>query len=234
MQRMVSPSAAFLRSKIPSFFGLFFWRENPAKEGFAGLFRIYSLGCNGFRLGHLFMKAMAILLLLSTVTTSSAVDSYVDVPTTKASELARKYVIADDDAKQKALDKLFLLAQENPRSINVMRIYASLLTWRGEYNKAIVLLESFNRRYENHPLMLQVCMLKDRLGDYDSLCYGNVISLMRAKNVNDVDYLMALFLTNDSNFEKARDRYVKSTGNKQVLDIFNGKRDALLKQLYPN
>lgn len=77
-------------------------------------------------------------------------------------------------------------------------------------------------------------MLKDRLGDYDSLCYSNVISLMRAKNVNDLDYLMALFLTNDSDFEKARDRYVKITGNKQVLDIFNGERDAFLKQLYPN
>ncbi|AYH07268.1 hypothetical protein EXT68_21515 [Pectobacterium parmentieri] len=176
----------------------------------------------------------AIVLFFSMIVFSYAIDSYVDEPTRKASELARKYAIANDGEKKQELDNLQFLSEGNPRNINVTRIYSSILSSRGEYEKAILVLNSFNKYNEDYSLMLQECMLKDRIGKYNSLCYGDVISLMRNKDVHNIDYLMALFLNNDKDFNKEREMYIKSTGNKQDLDAFNNGKKELLKNLYPN
>ncbi|AOR62533.1 hypothetical protein [Pectobacterium wasabiae] len=176
----------------------------------------------------------AMVLFFSMVVFSYAYDSYVDEPTKKASELARKYAIANDGEKKQELDNLQFLSDRNPNNINVTRIYSSILSSRGEYEKAIFVLNTFNKHDENYSLMLQECMLKDRIGKYNSLCYGDVISLMRSKGVNNIDYLMALFLNDDKDFNKERDVYMKNTDNKQDLDAFNNGKKELLKKLYPN
>ncbi|WP_455818999.1 hypothetical protein [Pseudomonas cerasi] len=177
---------------------------------------------------------MSAILFLSTSCYSFAVDSYIDIPTQKASDLVRKYTLADDEAdKKSALEGLHFLSKKNPKNVNVIRIYSSVLSSKGEYNQAANLLHSFNKK-NNHPsLILNECMLKDRIGNYDSVCYSHFISLKRSLKAFDSDYLMALFLTEDKDFEKEKEAYIKKMPNKEDLDAFNNGKKALLEKLYP-
>ncbi|MGV3345463.1 hypothetical protein ACGVWS_06850 [Enterobacteriaceae bacterium LUAb1] len=179
--------------------------------------------------------AAAIVLPFLLIKLAYAVDLYADAPTKEASELTKQYVIADDNSEKKAiLEKLHSLAKNNTDNRNVIRMYSGMLASIGEYKQAISVLNAFNKEHTSATLMLHECMLKDRMGDYDSSCYENVITLKKSKGVNDIDYLMALFMTNNKDFNKEKDAYIKRTDNKQDLDAFNNEKKMLLKKLYPN
>ncbi|NNS05780.1 hypothetical protein [Erwinia sp. JH02] len=181
------------------------------------------------------IKTLSVVLLLSISYYSNAVDSYIDTPTQKASELVKEYAITDDEAdKKSALEGLRLLSEQNPKNVNVIRIYSSVLSSKGEYSQAATLLHVFNQQNNYPSLILNECMLKDRMGNYDSACYSHFISLKRSLKVYDSDYLMALFLTEDGSFEKEKEAYIKNTPNKEDLDAFNNGKSALLEKLYPN
>lgn len=181
------------------------------------------------------IKTLSVALLLLISYYSHAVDSYIDMPTQKASELVKRYAIENDDTdKNEALEGLHVLSTQNPNNVNVIRIYSSMLSSIGEYSQAGSLLHTFNQQHKNPSLMLNECMLKDRMGDYDLSCYKNFISLKRSENSDDIVYLMALFLTEDKEFEKEKEVYIKRTQNKEDLDAFNNGKSALLNELYPD
>ncbi|MFK8257351.1 hypothetical protein ACFL9S_06135 [Erwinia sp. AnSW2-5] len=181
------------------------------------------------------IKTLSAALLLSISYYSHAVGSYIDTPTQKASELVKKYTLTNDEAdKKEALEGLRSLSTQNPNNVNVIRIYSNVLSSAGDYSQAITLLHKFNQQHINPSLMLNECMLKDRMGDYDLLCYKNVITLKRSENAHDIDYLMALFLTEDENFEKEKEAYIKWRQNKEDLDAFNRGKSALLNDLFPD
>ena len=181
------------------------------------------------------IKTLSVALLLSISYYSHAVGSYIDTPTQKASELVKKYTLTNDEAdKKEALEGLRSLSTQNPNNVNVIRIYSNVLSSTGDYSQAVSVLHKFNQQHKNPLLMLNECMLKDRMGDYDLSCYKNVISLKRSENAHDIDYLMALFLTQDESFEKEKEAYIKWRQNKDDLDAFNHGKNALLNELFPD
>ncbi|MFE8100768.1 hypothetical protein RBA71_04605 [Brenneria goodwinii] len=159
---------------------------------------------------------------------------YVDKPTEEASELVRKYVISDDSGKSSILNNLAKLADSNPENINVIRIYASLLSSEGMYKKAISYLEPINKVKTTPSLLLQECMLKDRINKTDLNCYKKVIFLSENNDTENMDYLMALFLSGDDRFEKKKEILMK---NNQSLEndfsIFSHDKKSVLQSIYP-
>ncbi|GLR08294.1 hypothetical protein GCM10007905_10130 [Mixta theicola] len=164
-----------------------------------------------------------------------AVEKQYEKSTKEASCLIKKYAISsNEDIKKSILNNLSSLSDDNPDNINVIRMYSGVLSSRGEYKKAISVLEAFNQKHKNTSLLLHECMLKDRVGDYKPSCYKKVISLKRAGGVNDIDYLMALFMMDDKDFNKEKDIYMKKMNDNHDLEVFKNKKEKLLKVFYPN
>lgn len=164
-----------------------------------------------------------------------AVDNNYEKLTEEASFLLKEYVDSTDgDVKNSILSRLSVLSNNNPDNINVVRMYTGILSSRGEYKKAIFVLEPFNRKNKDTSLLLHECMLKDRVGDYEESCYRKVISLKRSNGINDVDYLMALFMVGDKNFDKDKSIYMKGRDDNDDLKIFENKKEKILNVFYPN
>ena len=77
-------------------------------------------------------------------------------------------------------------------------------------------------------------MLKERLGKRDEACYQRVINASERKQVENMDYVMALFFTDDKKLADVKQRLLKQ--NPALADDFKiftqGKRSVLLS-LYP-
>lgn len=184
----------------------------------------------------IFKKTVSVIsLFLLLVVGAYAVENKCEKSTKEASSLLKEYVgSTDDNVKKTILNRLSSLSRDNPDNLNVVRMYTGVLSSIGEYKKAIFVLESFNRKNENTSLLLHECMLKDRIGDYEESCYKKVISLKKANGVNDVDYLMALFMVGDKGFEKEKRIYMKGRDDNNDLKIFENKKENILKEFYPN
>ncbi|MBT0720892.1 hypothetical protein HGT70_06300 [Rosenbergiella collisarenosi] len=176
-----------------------------------------------------------ISLFLLLMVSDCAVGSQYEKATREASSLLSEYIYSThDDVKKTILSKLSYLSYNNPGNINVVRSYTGILSSVGEYKKAISVLESFNKRIKNTSLLLHECMLKDRVGDYEESCYRKVISLKKFNGVNDVDYLMALFMVGDNEFNKEKGIYKKGRDDNDDLNVFKNKKEDILKEFYPN
>lgn len=179
---------------------------------------------------------MIIFLMLSFLFSalSYGASHYIDEPTREISELSKKYAIDDEKGKAEDIQKIDVLSKNNPDNVNVTRIYASILSSRGEYDKAIEILSGFNDNNKNASLILQECMLKDRVGKYDALCYENALRLINKSTHNNIDLLTILYLTNSKKFDEEKELYIKETNNLNSVQLFNTDKDTFLKRLYPN
>ncbi|UXY11949.1 hypothetical protein N7922_05295 [Kosakonia sp. ML.JS2a] len=177
---------------------------------------------------------IVMLFILSIFSVSVAAGGYADKPTAQASELSKKYVMADESAKPSVLQDFDHLARDNPDNVNVIRSYTSILSSRGEYEKAISLLEPVNKARNNPSLLLQECMLKDRIKNGDAACYKHVISLSERSGSENMDYLMALFFTDDGRFEAEKKKLAASNPSlSRDFGIFDQDKRQLLLSLYP-
>ncbi|MCG8709070.1 hypothetical protein JHU04_002301 [Brenneria sp. 4F2] len=172
--------------------------------------------------------------LFSLVAIASGSGGYVDKPTEEASKLARKYVTSDDSGKSFILKNLAGLADSNPENVNVIRIYTSLLSSEGEYKKAIPYLESINKEKTTLSLLLQECMLKDRINKTDLSCYKKFIFLSESNETENMDYLMALFFSDDDRFEEKKSALMKKNQSlENDFSIFSHDKKSVLKSIYP-
>lgn len=179
------------------------------------------------------MTKVKALLIMFFIFSSYPVYSENNSSTMKASSLVREYVESDDQSiKKEVLYSLSKLYEHNLDDANIIRMYSGILSSAGDYKEAINVLSRFNVKHKNPSLMLNECMLKDRSGDYDPSCYSKVIELK--KGVNDIDYLMALFMINDQSFYKEKRLYMKGRADNQDLDIFKHDKQKILNNLYPD
>ncbi|WP_414163476.1 hypothetical protein ACMGGS_16210 [Superficieibacter sp. BNK-5] len=179
-------------------------------------------------------KIIGAALLFMGMANACAEEVYADIPTKQASELVTKYTLADTKEKKVVQDKLNCLSKHNPNNNNVIRAYSSILISEGDYSEAVSLLNRYNAKNNDSSLKLQECMLKERTGEHDTLCYKHVISLVEGKGIKDTDYLMALFFTDDKRFTKEKEGYIARTGFERDLDIFNKSKSEVLQIFYPN
>lgn len=179
-------------------------------------------------------KLIGASLLFMGIANVCAERVYADLPTKQASELIMKYTFADEKEKNIAREKLNCLAKHNPRNTNVIRAYASILISEKDYREALTLLKGYNTSNNDTPFKLQECMLRERVGEHDALCYKQVISLAEGKGIKDTDYLMALFFTDDKRFTKEKESYIARTGFERDFDIFNKSKSEVLQVFYPN
>lgn len=163
-----------------------------------------------------------------------AVSRYKDEPTQQASDLVKQYTLADDAAKPAVLQDFDKLARENPDNVNVIRSYTSLLSSRGEYAKALAYLEPVNRANTEPSLLLQECMLKERIGKKDKACYQRVIADSESKHLENMDYLMALYFADDQKFPAQKQRLEqKKPSLSRDFALFDQDKQTLLMSLYP-
>lgn len=163
-----------------------------------------------------------------------AVSRYKDEPTQQASDLVKQYALADDAAKSIVLQDFDKLARENPENANVIRSYTSLLSSKGEYAKALAYLEPVNRANTDPSLLLQECMLKDRIGKKDKACYQRVIVDSESKHLENMDYLMALYFTDDPKFPAQKQRLQQENPTlSRDFALFDQDKHSLLMSLYP-
>lgn len=165
---------------------------------------------------------------------STIAGTYIDSSTRQASELAKNYVLADEQGKAQVLDKIAVLVKNNPDNINVVRIYASMLTSHRDYKKAINAFSQFSHWRGASELTLQECMLKDRLGDYEPACYKSAQSFAKRSAHPGVDLLTILYLTGSKDFDKEKARYLSVTGDRQVEDYYDIDKADFLKKLFPD
>jgi len=163
-----------------------------------------------------------------------AVSRYKDEPIQQASDLVKQYTLADDVAKPAVLQDFDKLARENPDNANVIRGYTSLLSSRGEYAKALAYLEPVNRANTEPSLLLQECMLKERIGKKDKACYQRVIADSESKHLENMDYLMALYFADDQKFPAQKQRLEqKKPSLSRDFALFDQDKQTLLMSLYP-
>ena len=181
------------------------------------------------------VKKLIILASCFLVAVFSAIaGTYIDSSTRQASELAKNYVLEDEQGKVRVLDEMAVVVKNNPDNINVVRIYTSMLTSHRDYKKAINALSQFSHRRGASELTLQECMLKDRLGDYEPACYKSAQSVAKRSAHPGVDLLTILYLTGSKDFDKEKSRYISITGDRQVEDYYDMDKDAFLKKLFPD
>ncbi|WP_039057150.1 hypothetical protein [Enterobacter sp. Bisph1] len=175
------------------------------------------------------------ILLLSLIFCGAAVaDGNMDKPTAKASELAKRYVLANETDKPSVLQEFDNLAQDNPDNVNVIRNYTSLLSSRGQYEKAIAWLVPINKVRNNPSLLLQECMLKHRVSHSDTACYKRVIGLSEHQGREDMDYLMALYFTDDRTFQTVKQRLLQQNpAFSSDFTLFEQDKLDMLRSLYP-
>ena len=157
-------------------------------------------------------------------------------PTQQASELVKKYTLSEDADKTAVLEDFDKLARKNPENVNVIRSYTSLLASRGDYQKSLTYLESVNRANANpNPsFLLQECMLKERLGKKEDTCYQRVISESESNHIENMDYLMALFFTNDDKFPAVKQRLLtKNPALSDDFTLFSQDKRSVLMAIYP-
>lgn len=179
------------------------------------------------------ISSLCITILLSLAFTCNATE-YINQQTKEISELAKKYALADEKEKDIVIHKIDRLAKENPDDINTIRIYTSILSSRGEYSKATGILKTFNKNNKIPELYLQECMLKDRIGNYDENCYKKAMAMTDKTTHTSIDLLMILFLTNNKDFKKEKELYIKNTQNIQESDPFDKDKNSFLKEIYPH
>lgn len=180
-------------------------------------------------------KNLALLFLLAVISFNLSADShYRDKLTAQAAELAKKYAMADDAEKSAVMSDFDQLARENPENVNVIRIYTSLLSSQREYKKALAYLEPVNKEKNNSSLLLQECMLKDRLERTDLACYQHVIAMTEHDGVQNMDYLMALYFSGNEKFQTVKKEMEEHNQALRAYFSFfeQDKRSALLT-LYP-
>ncbi|UQY44902.1 hypothetical protein [Mixta hanseatica] len=175
---------------------------------------------------------LMIIFLFAAMPTYGSAD-YVDALTKEASDLMRKYALADNQEQKQALEEIAALAKKNKSNENVIRIYTQILASSGHYKKAISVLEPFTRERPESALLLQECMLKERVRQHDAQCYKNALSAAEKKGVNNLDYLMILYFSGDKRFDQAKEKYLCHNGSDAIISIFDKSRDEVLKQLYP-
>ncbi|WP_288882881.1 hypothetical protein [uncultured Kosakonia sp.] len=153
-------------------------------------------------------------------------------PTQQASELVKKYTLSEDADKLVVLEDFDKLAPKNPKNVNVIRSYTSLLASRGDYQKSLTYLKSVNRA--NPSFLLQECMLKERLGKKEDTCYQRVISESESNHIENMDYLMALFFTNDDKFPAVKQRLLtKNPALSDDFTLFSQDKRSVLMAIYP-
>lgn len=181
------------------------------------------------------LKNMLFIMAFLWAFNAYAIENKDEKATREASLLVREYAFeSDGNIKIKIINNLSSLFESNQDNSNVVRVYSGVLSSRGEYKKTIAVLESFNRKHKDASLLLHECMLKDRIGNYEPSCYKKVISLKKTNGVNDIDYLMALFMISDKTFNREKNLYMKGRDDNDDLKVFNTKKENLLKILYPD
>ncbi|PNS11615.1 hypothetical protein COO59_11400 [Mixta theicola] len=146
----------------------------------------------------------------------------------------KKYAISDKAGKKEALEGIAILAHKNKLNENVIRIYVSLFSSNGEYKEAIKVLESLNKESPASALLLQECMLKDRIHHHDLACYKKALSIAENKGVRNTDHLIVLYFSGDKRFNEEKEKYLSHNSNDSIISIFDKERDAVLKEIYPN
>ncbi|MHA0982228.1 tetratricopeptide repeat protein [Kosakonia cowanii] len=155
-------------------------------------------------------------------------------PIQQVSELVKKYTLSEDTDKPAVLENFDKLARKNPENVNVIRSYTSLLASRGDYQKSLTYLEPVNRSNANPSLLLQECMLKERLGKKEDACYQRVISESESNHIENMDYLMALFFTNDDKFPAVKQRLLtKNPALSNDFTLFSQDKRSVLMAIYP-
>lgn len=158
-----------------------------------------------------------------------------ETTTKKASNLVMEYINSDSHVKKgEVVCKLHKLYNNDQDNINIVRMYTEVLSSEGKYHEAINVLSLFNSKNKNPSLLLNECMLKDRMGNNEPSCYAKVISLKEASNKKDIDYLMALFMTNDKRFDKEKRIYMKGRNDNHDMEIFKYNKRKVLSELYPD
>ncbi|MEN4873099.1 hypothetical protein [Kosakonia cowanii] len=155
-------------------------------------------------------------------------------PIQQVSELVKKYTLSEDTDKPAVLEDFDKLARKNPENVNVIRSYTSLLASRGDYQKSLAYLEPVNRANADPSLLLQECMLKERLGKKEDACYQRVISESESNHIENMDYLMALFFTNDDKFPAVKQRLLtKNPALSDDFTLFSQDKRSVLMAIYP-
>lgn len=183
----------------------------------------------------MFRKYLALLFLSAVFSFHlSAASHSQDKPTAQASELAKEYVMADETEKRAVMQDFDQLARANPDNLNVIRIYTSLLSSQKEYKKALAYLEPVNKEKNDPSLLLQECMLKDRIERTDMACYQHVVAVSERDGVKNMDYLMALYFSGNEKFPSVKkEMEERNPALSSDFSIFaQDKRSALLV-IYP-
>ena len=172
------------------------------------------------------------LALLFVFWSSAAADtSDKSTPTEQALGLETKYEMAKEAAKPDLLNAFEDLAQANPENADIISRFVRLLYSHGDYSKAIAYLEPLNSTAPSSSLMLQECMLKDRVGKKEEGCYQRVLGLPDGELM---DHMMALYFTDEAKFHARKAHLLKLHPElKSDFAIFEQDKLNILRSLYP-
>lgn len=105
----------------------------------------------------------------------------------------------------------------------------------GCYNYALGLeqLIFVNNDTKKPDSKLTECMLRERMKQDFQSCYSEAISLFENDKNSDNNYLMALFLANDTRFNAEKEKLFKSQKLLGNETIFSVKRNEIIKTFFP-
>ncbi len=165
---------------------------------------------------------------------ASAVTQSESEPIELAFELETDYRLADNATKTEVLEAFEALARANPDDASVISRYVNLLISRGEYRQAIGFLEPVNKVDPTSSLLLKECMLKDRVGEKEAGCYQRVPGVTHGEPGNHLDYLMALYFSDEAKFNAEKQRLQKLHPELESdFALFEQDRLNILLSLYP-
>lgn len=175
------------------------------------------------------------LLILSIGVNKSLANEHDSNGVKVASDLIMKLTFADStDEKNKILNEIKKIKEENKTDMNIANIYISGLVGEKQYDLALSEINKMSNDDKEGRFSLLQCMLMDRLGEEVADCYTSYIEIKNKKKEKDIDYIMALYLSESPEYQTEKEEYIKNSkfaDDLQPLDT-KSKRDVL-SELFP-
>ncbi|RUT66925.1 hypothetical protein CKG00_11415 [Morganella morganii] len=117
--------------------------------------------------------------------------------------------------------------------MNIANIYISGLVGERQYDLALSEINEIHNDEEGRFSLLK-CILMDRLGEEVADYYTSYIEIKNKKKEKDIDYIMALYLSESPKYQTEKEEYIKNSkfaDDLQPLDT-KSKRE-ILSELFP-
>lgn len=153
-----------------------------------------------------------------------------------ASDLIMKLTFADSEGeKNRILNEIKKVKESNPADMNIANIYISGLVGEKKYGLALSEINKLNNEDENGRFSLLKCMLMDRLEKKEVAdCYISYIEIKNKKKEKDIDYIMALYLSESPKYQTEKEEYIKNSKFADDLQLLDTKsKKEVLSELFP-